>query len=232
MSVLLAGVARVAAAAAGLPVNAVPLDAGHVEAAVESVVRQRWAPDGEQLEVAVEPLSRPVMVPARELTVEAYLAPGITPHARVPIRVRVACEGRAVASLVVWAQVKLWKPVLRTRLPLARDTILTDEMVEPVEIDIAAAGVLPFAHGGGRHRLRQALPAGTVLQQRHVTTLALVARNDVVRLRSRHGEVEIDTEAVATTDAPLGGIVVVRPAGSPHTLSAVVVGPRTVTPKD
>ena len=105
-------------------------------------------------------------------------------------------------------------------------------MVEAVEADVAALGQPYLEATDGRIRLRQALPAGTVLLRRHVTVLALVARNDRVRLRSRHGGIELDTEAEAAGDAALGGTVLVRPAGSRETLAAVVVGPRTVTLKD
>lgn len=235
LAVLLAGAVRVAVAAvsAAQPSGTVALETTHVVQEVEAVLRARWAPGGERLDVVVEPFERGLRVLPGELSVQATLSPGLGLRSRMPVSVRVASGDKAVASLVVWVQVRLWKPVLRTREPLARDTILAADMLETVEVDVASLGGVPAVeHPAGRSRLRLALPAGTVLLQRHVTTLAMVARNDLVRLHSRRGGIALETEAVAVGDAPLGGTVAVRPSGSLQTLPAVVVGPRTVVPKD
>jgi flagella basal body P-ring formation protein FlgA len=227
---LWAGAARPAAAAAcvaGQPT----LDDACVAVAVEAALRERWAADGARLDVRVERLSRPVSVPPGPLEIEAQLAQGLPPRSRVPLRVRVASGGRPVASVVVWAQVHLWKTVLRSRSALARDTVLAPSMLEPVEMDVAALGAQPYAESPGRSRLRVAMPAGMVLLQRHVTTLALVARDDRVRLRYRYGDIDLDTVAVATGDGALGSVVGVRKPGSGETLQAVVTGPGTVAPR-
>jgi flagella basal body P-ring formation protein FlgA len=104
-------------------------------------------------------------------------------------------------------------------------------MRAPVEMDVAALGAQPYGEAPGRRRLRVAMPAGMVLLQRHVTTLALVARDDRVRLRYRYGDIELETDAVATGDAALGGVVGVRKPGTGETLQAVVTGPHTVAPR-
>ena len=235
LAVLLAGAVRVAVAAvsAATPSNTVALEPSQVAQEVEAVLRGRWAPGGERLDVVVEPFERELRVLPGEVSVQATLSPGLGLRSRMPVNLRVTSGDKAVASLLVWARVRLWKPVLRTREALARDTILTADMLETVEVDVAALDAAPAVErAGGRRRLRLPLPAGAVLLQRHVTTLAMVARNDLVRLHSRRGGIVLDTEAVATGDAPLGGTVAVRPSGSQQTLPAVVVGPKTVVPRD
>jgi len=207
------------------------LDDACVAAVVEATLRERWGTDGARLDVRVERLSRPVTVPPGPLEIDAQMAQGLPPRSRVPLRVRVSSGGRPVASIVVWAQVQLWKSVLRSRSALARGTVLEPSMLEPVETDVAALGTQPYAEATGRSRLRTDVPAGMVLLQRHVTTLALVARDDRVRLRYRYGDIELDTEAVATGDAALGGVVGVRKPGTGETLQAVVTGPHTVAPR-
>lgn len=218
-------------AAASCAASQAVLDDSCVAAAVEAALRERWADDDARLAVRVEPLGRRVAVPPGVLEIEAQLAHGIAPRSRLALRVRVSSEGRPVASVVVVAQVQLWKTVLRSRTALARNTVLDPAMLERVEVDVAELGAQPYAEAPGRSRLRIDVPPGTVLLRHHVTALALVARDDRVRLRYRHGGIELDTEAIATGDAALGGVVGVRQPGSSETLQAVVTGAGTVAPR-
>lgn len=139
------------------------------------------------------------------------------------LRVSAVCpaDGRSLSvPLRASVRARAWRLV--RALPRAHR--LTDGDVEATQVDVLSLGDAVVASHPPEGELRQRLPAGAIVQDRHLAQPAGVRRGESVRLLSGGTSFRV-TVAATTLDAGTPGQVIrVRNTASGKTVKAKVVG--------
>ncbi len=140
-------------------------------------------------------------------------------------------EGSKVCQVVqILANVVLRVPVVQATRPINRGETITEGMVElgyrefERSEDIGLRS-LPSVIG---QRARHFINNGEIVQARHLESVPLVERNDLVTVWVRRGPLVVKSTAQARTAGTYGAVIELRSLMSKETFLATVTGPKTV----
>ncbi len=129
------------------------------------------------------------------------------------------------------AQIRRWRPVVVTRVPLLRGHVLGADDVAVEEQEVTAIRGSP--HRDVERvlgmRLVRDLDTGTPLTARYLAAPVLVHRQRPVTIVTRRGAVAVRASGTALADGEQGSRVRVRNERSGRVLFATVAGPDLVT---
>lgn len=204
------------------------LDETTLRPLIEAQLGERLPP-GDQIDV-VE-VQRPARIPLGPFEVEVG-----EPSAQATgggyrrTDVRVVQDGQTVATVAARVKIARFGPVVVTRQPIARGTLIREEdlRIEERRLDeLPATVVTDLEHAVGREA-RVALGAGKPLTTQNLATAALVKRGDAVRLAIERGGMRISVAGQALESAGAGERVRVLNDSSKRELVGRVIDHGTV----
>lgn len=211
--------------AASLPCLEVRADVV-VEATVREFLQQQLQ---DHRKVTVEVLPSSARFPVCERP-RAFI-PGSSPQLVGRVTIGVRCGGDGSSVRYVSAQVTILGSYLKLATAVEAGTVLNANMLEVAQGDLGqlpSQAILKMAEAVGQAAARP-LSAGTVLQERHLRSVPLVERGQVVSLESGGRGFMISRKVEALDAGGLGDTVRVR-LSRRETLMAVVEGPGRVSP--
>ncbi|MED5607263.1 MULTISPECIES: flagellar basal body P-ring formation chaperone FlgA [Pseudomonas] len=150
------------------------------------------------------------------------------PVGRVSVLVR--CDGSSPWSVYVPAQVKLFRQVLVTTLPLKRDHVLEPGDISLVERDIGllSQGYLTDPQQAVGQKLKRPTVSDQILAPVFLEQAAAVRKGDQVVIRAQTGTVNVVMPGEAMADGVPGEQIRVRNLRSQRIIRARVVEPGAV----
>jgi len=143
--------------------------------------------------------------------IEPYLPPGLKPWGRTRIGVRCK-DGERRWNVFLPATVSVYAQAWVARTALSAGEVLTAEMVQPAEVDLAAApspAVLDLSQAIGR-RIAAPLAAGEALRSSHLRPKQWFAAGETVKVVARGRGFAISSEGRALAAGLEGQPVKVR----------------------
>lgn len=152
-----------------------------------------------------------------------FMPPGSRTIGNTTVGVR--CDSGNAWSIYVAARVDVFGPVLTTRHPIARETLIGPEDLVLVERNLAD---LPYGYYSSSEpvagmKTRRTIAAGTVLTPQMVNAPKLVKRGQTVTVIAEGGGLKVRTNGKALSDGKSGDIVRVESSGSKRVVDGVVV---------
>jgi flagella basal body P-ring formation protein FlgA len=205
--------------------RAQPLDKEQVRRAVMDAFVRRFP--GAQIEL-VEVNAPAVDVVAGAVTVDAYLPPRFDPS--LPVFVRLEIRGQSfyrTAFVRVTARIQVLQPVIR--MQVAAHSEIRSENIEwtmaPMPANAATASSFEELKG---MLAKRDLESGQVLTEGVLYRPLYVHKGETVVVRATSGAVEIAATMRAKTAGRLGETVTVEHLNGGGSVTARVVGPRTL----
>lgn len=101
--------------------------------------------------------------------------------------------------------------VLRATAYIQRGKVLTDEMVDSINIKFANFYEMPITpYFIGRYKARTSIIEGKILTTRHVTKITPINRGDIITARLQDGGVIVTFQAEAMQDARIGDTIKIK----------------------
>lgn len=228
---LLAGWGALYCATAGATAQTVPEQLiGTTEAFLEEQVPlylQQAGIDG-RYEIQINRLDPRLRMPACEQPLYTRLESPAHPVGRVTVRV--GCDAGAVWSLLVPAQVRLFRPVVVAQRPLPRGTILSAQDIDWRERDIGTLnqGYLTEPEQALGHKLTRQVGIDQVLSPNQLERAPVVRKGDHVVISAGGTALSVRMPGEALSDGALGEQVRVRNLSSNRVIRARITGPGQV----
>lgn len=210
-------------------VRAETLDNRAIATAAERCVRETFGAG-----VEVEAQCGPVPALGALQSADAELRPRVLGDRRMSgqalVSVELWREGQRIGERSVNVQVRLYRPVLVAREPLARGAALLPAQftVERREVAMAGDTAVPSVDTVTGMRLRRPVAAGDTVLATDLEPVPLVRRGDKVTAITGLGGITVSMSAIALEDGAAGATVSVKNDRSGRRLQAVVVGPGVV----
>lgn len=179
-------------------------------------------------EIQVNRLDPRLRMPACEQPLYTRLESPAQPVGRVTVRV--GCDASAVWSLLVPAQVRLFRQVVVAQRPLTRGTLLTAQDIDWRERDIGTLnqGYLTEPEQALGHKLTRQVGVDQVLSPNQLERAPVVRKGDHVVISAGGSALSVRMPGEALGDAAIGEQVRVRNLGSQRVIRARVTGPGQV----
>jgi flagella basal body P-ring formation protein FlgA len=173
-------------------------------------------------------LARDIDLPSGQLELRPRpLARGSHPASRMVVWVDAWVDGGFVRTVPVSFSVAAYNEAWVARSAVASQAVLSGDMLERREVDIAAApaSAWPAGPAGASPALRslRALKAGETLDAQNARVPLPVARGDWVTLEFSAGAMRLQGRAEALQEGDLGQLVKVRVSGASGSMEARVV---------
>lgn len=146
------------------------------------------------------------------------------------VTVRVGCDGGAPWSLLVQAQVRLYRQVVVAQRPLARGTILGPRDIDWRERDVGTLnqGYLTEPEQALGSKLTRPMNIDQVLTPNHLERPAVVNKGDQVVISANSAGLSVRMPGEALEEGAVGQQVRVRNLSSQRVIRARVTGPGQV----
>ena len=139
--------------------------------------------------------------------------------------VSVRCTGQDAWNIYISARIDVFGPVLVTRQPLTRATLVHADDLELVERNLSD---LPYGYYTDSERLagmltKRTIAAATVITPQMVQAPKLIKRGERVTVVAETGPLKIRTVGKALSDGRSGDLVRIQSEGSNKVVNAIVV---------
>ncbi len=223
LALALLGLSRVAGA------NVI-VEADSIRAAVIATLEHYAEDHGEKVEATV-PAVADIQVPCdkvSELRVIEPAEPSFKNRMKLTVEM-LDSEGEVARRIFVSAKLKILKSVAVAAGDIDKDVVLTAGVYEFREMDVAFSyGYFTDKSELKDCRMRRRVKAGTILTNRYVEPIPLVARGDLVIIRSIAGSVVVTASGTAREDGSLHESIRVYNPTTRKTLVCEVIDETTV----
>lgn len=153
------------------------------------------------------------------------------PLAATRVTLQAQCNGKRPWRMYLNAAIEIKAEAYITKMPLARGTRLTADMLDKqfVTINRYRQSIYQNTDGLVGMDLVRPVSAGTLITADLLTAPTVVARGDRVIINAHVGSIVVSTRGTALTDGHMGQQILVRNERSKRTVQAVVTGPEAVT---
>ena len=205
------------------------LDARAIAGAAERCVREAFG-TGVEVEAQCGPVPALGALQSADVELRTRVLGERRTGGQALVSVELWHEGERIGERSVTVQVRLYRPVLVAREPLARGTALVPAQftVERREVAMAGDTVTPSVETVAGMRLRRPVVAGDTVLATDLEPVPLVRRGDKVTATTGVGGISVSMSAIALEDGAMGATVSVKNDRSGRRLQAVVVGPGVV----
>ncbi len=176
--------------------------------------RAHFNSPGQELTVALAaPLSH-VDVPTGSVEIRARPIHAKVQGGRVPLWLDLLVDGTVYRSVVAQLLVAASQPAYVARRDLAVGERASDNDFAITTAEVAGIRPLRTDKPLGAFRVGHPIRSGEALQASFMLDSGKILRGDQVRVQVAHGQIGIETAAIAMVDAAPGQLVRVRPSGS------------------
>lgn len=140
------------------------------------------------------------------------------------INIRVSCPGKHLWSLYIPVDINLYKPVVTAVIPIARGTILANELLEMREMNVSkltGTYFIDIDHVIGMQAKRP-LRANIPVIATHLQQALLIKRGDSVMMTAQSGNLVVKIPGIALTDGHKGQQISVRNSQSKRVVEGKV----------
>ena len=179
-------------------------------------------------DIQVNRLDSRLRMPACDQPLVASLESPAQPVGRVTVRI--GCQGSSAWSLLVPAQVRLYRQVVVAQRPLARGAILAAQDIDWRERDVGtlSQGYLTEPDQALGSKLTRPVSIDQVLTPNHLERAPVVSKGDHVVISAGGAALSVRMPGEALEEGAVGQQIRVRNLGSQRVIRARITGPGQV----